>query len=135
MPVVSRRRESSGRKTCKLSRVSGSGHQLSAEPTIVTLLDGPWAIPILGELMAGPRRFSQLRDALPGISAHTLTSRLRRFERSSIITRTVHAEVPPRVVYELTALGYSLRPVFDAMNDWGKSVSSATTAGLRQPLV
>lgn len=97
----------------------------------MTLLDGPWAILVLGELMAGPKRFNELRELLPGISAHTLTSRLRRFERSAIVTRTVHAEVPPRVVYELTSLGQTLRPVFDAMNDWGMSVPNASSSAQR----
>lgn len=54
-----------------------------------------------------------------GISAHTLTSRLRLFERRGIVTRTAYAEIPPRVVYELTDLGRQLRPVLDAMYEWG----------------
>jgi DNA-binding HxlR family transcriptional regulator len=83
------------------------------------LFDGPWATLIVRELLHGPHRFSELRDALPGISAHTLTSRLRRFETHGIVTRTAYAEIPPRVVYELTPLGSQLRPVLDAMNEWG----------------
>ncbi|MDO3702639.1 helix-turn-helix domain-containing protein [Micromonospora sp. C28SCA-DRY-2] len=83
------------------------------------LFDGPWATLILRELMHGPQRFGQLREALPGISAHTLTNRLRLFESRGIVTRTSYAELPPRVVYELTALGWTLRPVLDAMNEWG----------------
>ncbi|MGC7100768.1 winged helix-turn-helix transcriptional regulator [Amycolatopsis lurida] len=83
------------------------------------LFDGPWATLIVRELLHGPHRFSELRDALPGISAHTLTSRLRRFETHGIVTRTAYAEIPPRVVYELTPLGSRLRPVLEAMNEWG----------------
>ncbi|MEV6237461.1 helix-turn-helix domain-containing protein [Lentzea sp. NPDC051838] len=92
------------------------------------LLDGPWATLIVRELLRGPMRFTELRDALPGISAHTLTHRLRRFERHGIVTRTVYAEIPPRVVYELTPLGSSLRHVLDAMNDWALSVPDTTFA-------
>ena len=83
------------------------------------LFDGPWATLIVRELMHGPQRFRELRGALPGISAHTLTSRLRMFESRGIVTRRAYPEVPPRVVYELTDLGKSLRPVLDAMYEWG----------------
>jgi len=88
----------------------------------LTLLDGPWATLIVRELLTGPARFTELRDALTGISAHTLTNRLRRFETYGLVTRTVHAEIPPRVVYELTASGEALRPVLDAMNTWAATV-------------
>ncbi|MFF8819164.1 winged helix-turn-helix transcriptional regulator [Leucobacter sp. NPDC015123] len=54
-------------------------------------------------------------ESLPGISPHTLTSRLRQFEAHGLVTRTVYAEVPPRVEYELTPLGQQLRTVLDAM--------------------
>ncbi|QIJ75715.1 transcriptional regulator [Methylobacterium sp. NI91] len=88
------------------------------------LLDGPWATLIVRELLQGPRRFSELRDALEGISAHTLTHRLRRFEAHGIVTRTAYAEIPPRVVYELTPLGESLRDILYAMAAWGQSVTN-----------
>jgi len=86
------------------------------------LLDGPWATLIVRELLHGPRRFNELIDVLPGISAHTLTRRLRRFEAAGILTRTAFAEIPPRVVYELTPVGQSLRTVLDAMNEWAEAV-------------
>jgi DNA-binding HxlR family transcriptional regulator len=60
------------------------------------------------ELLHGPHRFGELADALPGISA--------------LVTRTAFPEIPPRVVYELTPVGQSLRSVLDAMNEWGSSV-------------
>lgn len=85
------------------------------------LFDGPWATLIVRELMHGPQRFGELRQALAGISAHTLTNRLRLFEARGIVTRTSYAEIPPRVVYELTPLGWQLRPVLDAMYEWGMS--------------
>ncbi|TFC51091.1 MULTISPECIES: helix-turn-helix domain-containing protein [unclassified Cryobacterium] len=88
----------------------------------LTLLDGPWATLIIRELLTGPARFTELRDALTGISAHTLTNRLRRFETYGLVTRTVYAEIPPRVVYELTASGEALRPVLEAMNTWAATM-------------
>lgn len=83
------------------------------------LLEGPWATLIVRELLHGPHRFTELRTALSGISAHTLTNRLRRFEANGIVTRTAYPEIPPRVVYELTPLGEELRDVLEAMNAWG----------------
>ena len=92
------------------------------------LFDGPWATLIVRELLHGPRRFGELRASLPGISAHTLTSRLRMFESRGIVTRRAYPEVPPRVVYELTDLGKGLRPVLDAMNEWGASAPASAFA-------
>jgi len=86
------------------------------------LLDGPWATLIVRELLSGPRRFTELRGMLPGISAHTLTHRLRRFEEHGLVTRMAYAETPPRVVYELTELGLSLRDILYAMKDWGDAL-------------
>ncbi|USQ86172.1 helix-turn-helix transcriptional regulator [Streptomyces phaeoluteigriseus] len=88
----------------------------------LTLLNGPWATLIVRELLHGPHRFTELREALPGISPHTLTSRLRQFERHGIVTRTTYAEIPPRVVYELTPLGEGLSDVLEAMGTWAMTV-------------
>ena len=93
------------------------------------LLDGPWATLIVRELLVGPRRFNELKTALDGISAHTLTHRLKRFEQHGILTRTAFAETPPRVVYDLTPLGLTLRGVLNAINDWGLSVADEQLAG------
>lgn len=88
----------------------------------LTLLEGPWATLIVRELLNGPKRFTELRAALPGISPHTLTRRLRQFETFGIATRTAYAEIPPRVEYALTDLGEGLRPVLDAMGAWAMSI-------------
>ncbi|WP_115554717.1 winged helix-turn-helix transcriptional regulator [Xanthomonas arboricola] len=92
------------------------------------LLEGPWASLIVRELLAGPRRFTELRQLLQGISAHTLTSHLRRFEASGLVARTAYAQTPPRVVYELTPLGEGLHGVFDALRKWGESLPADTVA-------
>ncbi|WP_420161911.1 winged helix-turn-helix transcriptional regulator [Nocardiopsis sp. CNT-189] len=97
------------------------------------LFNGPWATLIVRELMHGARRFGELRDALPGISAHTLTNRLRLFEARGIVTRTSYPEIPPRVVYELTPLGRRLRPVLDAMNEWGEAAPASAFAAEAAP--
>ncbi|MNV84206.1 HTH-type transcriptional regulator YodB [compost metagenome] len=93
----------------------------------LALLDGPWATLIVRELLHGPHRFTQLKEALPGISAHTLTHRLKGFERHGLVTRTAYAETPPRVVYALTPLGEGLRVVLEAMGRWGDAVPNETT--------
>jgi DNA-binding HxlR family transcriptional regulator len=74
------------------------------------------------ELLHAPHRFNQLRDALPNISPHRLTSRMRQFERHGIVTRTTYAEIPPRVEYALTPLGEGLRDVLEAMGAWAMAV-------------
>ncbi|WP_149827587.1 winged helix-turn-helix transcriptional regulator [Streptomyces tailanensis] len=88
----------------------------------LALLNGPWATLIVRELLRGPHRFTELREALPGISPHTLTSRLRQFETHGIVTRTAYAEIPPRVEYQLTPLGEGLRDVLNAMGAWAQAV-------------
>ncbi|WP_350224292.1 helix-turn-helix domain-containing protein [Pseudarthrobacter sp. MEB009] len=86
------------------------------------LMNGPWATLIVRELLGGPLRFGEIKDRLTGISAHTLTNSLRKFEDHGLLTRTVYPEIPPRVVYELTPAGQELRTVLNSMNDWALSV-------------
>jgi len=88
----------------------------------LTLLEGPWATLVVRELLKGPHRFTELRAALPDISPHTLTRRLRQFENYGIATRTAYAEIPPRVEYRLTELGEGLKPVLEAMDAWAMSI-------------
>ncbi len=77
-----------------------------------------WALLIIRELMLGPRRFSQLRTDLPGISASVLTQRLSDLERRKVLVRT---KLPPPAatpVYELTEWGYEAEPITSAMGRW-----------------
>ncbi len=83
------------------------------------VLDGKWSTLIIRELLSGPKRFGELRAALAIGSPKTLTERLRILEHQGVLTRTVYAEVPPRVVYELTERGRSFRSVLEAMAAWG----------------
>ncbi|WP_329237307.1 helix-turn-helix domain-containing protein [Streptomyces canus] len=86
----------------------------------LTVLDGPWATLIVRELLTGPKRFTELRAGLPGISPKTLSSRLRRFVLLGLVTRTAYPEVPPRVEYELTPAGARLEVVLAAMGAWAE---------------
>jgi DNA-binding HxlR family transcriptional regulator len=95
------------------------------------VLDGKWTTLVLRELLVGPKRFGELRTALGQPSPKTLTDRLRILEHQGMLTRTVHAEVPPRVVYELTERGQSLRSVLMAMLAWGDADAAANGKALR----
>ena len=88
--------------------------------TTVQLIGSKWKLLILRNLRMRPWRFNELRRDLEGVSQKVLTDSLRAMEDDGIITRTVYPEVPPRVEYSLTELGRSLKPILDAMQDWGE---------------
>lgn len=96
----------------------------TAEPcpmvNFVNLISGKWAIPILYRLIVidTPIRFSELQRAVAPITQKELTRQLRLFERRKLVQRQIYAEVPPRVEYQITALGKSLRPTLDSLADW-----------------
>lgn len=79
---------------------------------------------IIRNLRVRPWRFNELQKNLNGISQKVLTDSLRSMEADGLITRTVYAEVPPRVEYALSELGESMRPILDAMEAWGNSYKS-----------
>ena len=83
------------------------------------LIGGRWKIVILWYLFQGVKRFSELQRALTGVTQKVLTQQLRDMERDGIVARTVYAQVPPRVEYSITPLGMSLKPVVEAMHQWG----------------
>lgn len=87
--------------------------------TTVALIGSKWKLLILRNLLSRPWRFNELKKDLEGISQKVLTDSLRSLEADGIITRTVYPEVPPRVEYSLSELGCSLKPILDAMVDWG----------------
>jgi DNA-binding HxlR family transcriptional regulator len=95
-----------------------SGEFCPTEATVAAI-GGRWKVVILWHLCGGKLRFSELRRKVPGISQKMLTEQLRQLEGHGLLTRTVYAEVPPRVEYAATPLGESLRPVIKAMADWG----------------
>ncbi|WP_337261415.1 MULTISPECIES: winged helix-turn-helix transcriptional regulator [unclassified Serratia (in: enterobacteria)] len=88
--------------------------------SFVRLIAGKWAIPILYRLMLlnKPIRFSELLRAVEPITQKELTRQLRQFETRGLVTRKVFAEVPPRVEYQITELGNSLRLTLDSLADW-----------------
>ncbi len=89
--------------------------------TTLTLISDKWKVLILRDLLTGTKRFGELRKSIGTVSQKVLTSQLRQMEESGLLTRKVYADVPPRVEYTLTELGYSLRPIMDAMWAWGEN--------------
>ncbi len=87
--------------------------------TTVSVIGSKWKLLIIRNLLDRPWRFNELKKSLDGISQKVLTDSLRTMEDDGIITRTVYPEVPPRVEYALSELGESMRPILDAMRQWG----------------
>ena len=85
---------------------------------ILSRVGDKWSVLVVSLLGTGPMRFSQLRRSVDGISQKMLTTTLRNLERDGFCTRTVFATVPPRVDYELTALGRDLLVPVKALGDW-----------------
>src|SRR5690242_4414752 len=77
-----------------------------------------WTVLVISTLGAGPLRYSDLHASVSGISQRMLTLTLKELERDGLITRTAFAEVPPRVVYELTDLGRSLQDAVMELAGW-----------------
>lgn len=88
--------------------------------TTVQLIGNKWKLLILRNLMyKGTQRFGDFLKNIPAISKKVLTDDLRALESDGLVDREVFAEVPPRVEYSLTSLGKTLKPVLDAMYEWG----------------
>ena len=86
----------------------------------VSLIAGQWILVICCHLAEGKLRFGELKKRIPNITERMLTHQLRKMEEGNLVTRTVYAEVPPRVEYELTKSGQELKPILKQLEDWGK---------------
>ncbi len=88
--------------------------------TTVQLIGNKWKLLLIRNLIYnGTQRFTDFTKTIPAISKKVLTDNLRALEKDGLIERRVFAEVPPRVEYSLSPLGNSLRPIIDAMAEWG----------------
>lgn len=87
--------------------------------TTLMLIGDKWKVLILRDLMPGTKRFGELKKSIGNVSQKVLTAQLRDMEEKGLVSRKVYAEVPPRVEYSLTELGRSLKPILDAMWNWG----------------
>ncbi len=88
--------------------------------TTLTLIGDKWKVLIVRDLLPGTKRFGELKKSIGGVSQKVLTAQLRDMEKNGLVNRVVYAEVPPKVEYSLTALGRSLKPVLDALRNWGE---------------
>lgn len=91
----------------------------------VQLIGSKWKLLIMRNLLTRPWRFNELQKNLEGISQKVLTDSLRSMEADGIITRTVYPEMSPRAEYALSELGESMRPIINAMEQWGTSYKNA----------
>jgi DNA-binding HxlR family transcriptional regulator len=89
------------------------------------IVGGRWKAAVLDQLFQGTKRFSELKRGIAGITQRTLSQQLRELQSTGIVESTVYPDRPPRVVYAITPIGKSLRPLLDAMCHWGKSHSAA----------
>ena len=87
--------------------------------TTVQLIGSKWKLLILRNLLARPWRFNEMKKDLEGISQKVLTDSLRSLEEDGIVIRTVYPQVPPKVEYSLSELGESMRPIIQALEQWG----------------
>jgi DNA-binding HxlR family transcriptional regulator len=99
--------------------------------SILSRVGDKWTVLIVMMLADGPRRFNDLKRSIGGVSQRMLTLTLRGLERDGLVTRTVFATIPPRVDYELTGLGHSLRGPIEALGNWAfthiQSIEAART--------
>lgn len=96
--------------------------------TTLTLIGDKWKVLILRDLLPGTKRFGELKKSIGNVSQKVLTAQLRTMEDSGLINRTVYAEVPPKVEYSLTELGRSLKPILDALQNWGENYKESLSS-------
>ncbi|MCM6761543.1 helix-turn-helix transcriptional regulator [Rathayibacter sp. ZW T2_19] len=108
----------------RLSESMPSMHQLCSGESpelfrsLMSRIGDKWTLLVIGVLGSDRLRFTEIADTIPGISRRMLTVTLRALERDGLVSRTVYAQVPPRVEYEVTDLGRSLQTVAFAVGDW-----------------
>lgn len=88
--------------------------------TTVQLIGNKWRLLIMRDLFTGTKRFGELKRSVGSISQKVLTTNLREMEEKGLVVRRVYPEVPPHVEYGLTDLGKSMKPIIDAMRNWGE---------------
>ena len=99
----------------------------------VGMINGRWKLEILWLLNHyGTRRFGELKRGLPGITQHMLTAQLRALEKDGLVKRTIFAEVPPRVEYEITEAARRLRPIFVEIVKWAQDNEQGVTAPVEE---
>jgi len=96
--------------------------------SVLDRIGDKWSLLLIGILEEGPMRFTELLRTVPGISRRMLTITLRALERDGVITRTIYAEVPPRVEYQMTELGRTLTEPVLTLAKWAADNQAAIIA-------
>ncbi|MDK2821151.1 MAG: hypothetical protein PWP31_1116 [Clostridia bacterium] len=102
-----------------MNKIDNKSYNCPIEATL-DVVGGKWKVIILWYLYEKTMRFSELKKVLPGITQKMLTQQLRELERDGMINRKIYAQVPPKVEYSLTEYGKSIKPILQAMLEWGK---------------
>lgn len=89
------------------------------------MIGDKWKVLILRDLLTWTKCFGELKRSVGNVPQKVLTAQLCDMEESGLLTRKVYAEVPPRVEYSLTEMGCSLRPILDAMSNWGDNYKAS----------
>ncbi len=103
-----------------------------AVETTLSVIGDKWEILIVRELLEGTKRFGEIKSGLKTVTQKVLTNKLRELEAKGIIRRKIYAQVPPKVEYSLTKTGETLKPVINAMTNWGNHYR-AKKLGLEAP--
>ncbi len=90
----------------------------------LNVLGGKWKLLILSYLITGPRRYGELKRLIPEITEKMLIGELRELESDLVVERRVYHQVPPKVEYLLSPYGESVKPIVEAMLDWGEMYMS-----------
>lgn len=110
----------SGSHSARPARFDRYNHSTGcAVEAALEIIGGKWKGVLLFHLLGGRLRFTEIKRKVGSVSQRTLTRQLRELEADGIVTRTVHAVVPPRVDYELTPKGRALAPILTALREWG----------------
>lgn len=103
-----------------------------AVETTLSILGDKWEFLIIRELLGGTKRFGEIKSGLKTVTQKVLTNKLRELEAKGIIRRKIYAQVPPKVEYRLTKTGETLKPVINAMTNWGNHYR-AKKLGFEEP--
>src|SRR5579872_2654376 len=113
-------------------RLNHESSECRAVNTVLARVGDKWSVLIVALLGDGPKRFNEIKRMVGGISQRMLTLTLRGLERDGLVTRTVFPTVPPRVDYELTALGRSLWEPVEALGAWARAHHGEIAAARRR---
>ena len=105
-------------------RLRGDEFHCAMDVTM-NFIGGKWKTVVLWYLRKDKKRFSELGRLIPGITERMLSLQLKQLEQDGIVERIVHAEVPPRVEYQLTGFGKTLIPLLEAVAKWGRELGES----------